>query len=77
MTENNYLETLVAVRAALVSERREFATGALKSNGTGSYSKKGQLESLLETQRDIEVLDKAIDDERKLAGSSYNLDNIV
>lgn len=69
--EKTNLEVLEAIRAELVAERREFAKTALKPIGTGSLSKAGALKELVQTQADIEVVDRAILDEEALRPSVY------
>jgi hypothetical protein len=77
MADEKFLDALKTIRSELVTKRRDFADTVLNPRGAGSLSKKGELEKLIETQRDIEFLDRAIEDEQKLSGSNYNLDNLV
>lgn len=75
MADNQFVETLKTIRADLVSERREFATGALNNANLKGLTKAEQLAKFIETQSRIDAIDRAIEDERR-NGDGYTLANV-
>lgn len=69
MTEVNYVEVLKAIRRELVEERR-----------SASQDGRSRVDDLRRTQSEIDAVDQAIEDERKLAkppASPYNLNALA
>jgi hypothetical protein len=67
------LEIMQQMRKTLVDERR----AAVHAGVSPGHEAKIHIDKLIELQLKLETLDRAIEDEQKLAVKPYNLNNLV